>query len=43
MENLRIRSKLKKTGVFAWELAERMEIAEMTLSRKLRRELPKKK
>lgn len=40
MENLKIRSKLKKAGVFAWELAEKMEIAEMTLSRKLRRELP---
>lgn len=40
MENLEIRRKLKTKKVFQWELAERMEIAEMTLSRKLRRELP---
>lgn len=40
MENLDIRNKLKKKGVFQWEVAEKMGIAEMTLVRKLRRELP---
>lgn len=40
MENLDIRSKLKETGLYQWQLAEGMKIAEQTLVRKLRRELP---
>lgn len=39
MENLEIRSKLKKAGIFQWELSEGLGISEMTLVRKLRREL----
>lgn len=40
MENLEIRRKLKEAGLYQWVLAERMHIAEQTLVRKLRRELP---
>lgn len=40
MENLEIRRKLKEAGLYQWMLAERMHIAEQTLVRKLRRELP---
>ena len=40
MENLDIRSKLKEAGLYQWQLAEGMKIAEQTLVRKLRRELP---
>lgn len=41
MENLEIRRKLKEAGLYQWMLAESMGIAEQTLVRKLRRELPK--
>lgn len=40
MENLEIRRKLKEAGLYQWVLAESMGIAEQTLVRKLRRELP---
>lgn len=40
MENLEIRRKLKEAGLYQWILAEKMGIAEQTLVRKLRRELP---
>ena len=40
MENLDIRSKLKEAGLYQWMLAERLGMAEQTLERKLRRELP---
>ena len=40
MENLDIRSKLKEAGLYQWMLAERLGMAEQTLVRKLRRELP---
>lgn len=39
--NLEIRNKLKNEGITQWLLAEKMGIGEMTLLRKLRRELPK--
>ena len=40
MENLEIRRNLKEAGLYQWMLAEKMGIAEQTLVRKLRRELP---
>lgn len=40
MENLEIRRKLKEADLYQWQLAEGMKIAEQTLVRKLRRELP---
>lgn len=40
MENLEIRRKLKEANLYQWQLAEGMKIAEQTLVRKLRRELP---
>ena len=40
MRNIEIKNKLKESKIFQWELAERMEISEMTLVRKLRKELP---
>ena len=40
MENLDIRSKLREAKLYQWQLAEGMKIAEQTLVRKLRRELP---
>ena len=40
VENLTIRRKLKEAEVFQWEISERLGISEMTLVRKLRRELP---
>lgn len=40
MKNLDIRSECKKAGVFLWQVAEHMGVCEMTLSRKLRKELP---
>ena len=39
VENLKIRRKLKEMKVLQWQLAEKMEVSEMTLVRKLRREL----
>jgi hypothetical protein len=41
MANYRIRNALLKNNVKHWQLAERMGITEFSLSRKLRRELPK--
>ncbi len=38
--NLDIRNKLKNEGITQWLLAEKMGIGEMTLLRKLGRELP---
>lgn len=38
--NLEIRNKLKNEGITQWLLAEKMGIGEMTLLRKLRKELP---
>lgn len=39
MRNLDIREKLKKAHIFQYELAEAMEISEMTLLKRLRKEL----
>lgn len=41
MANYRIRNALLKNNVKHWQLAEKMGITEFSLSRKLRRELPK--
>lgn len=41
MENVKIREKAKISGVKHWEIAEALGIGEATLTRKLRRELPK--
>lgn len=40
MENLAIRRKLKETKVMQWQVADALNISEMTLVRKLRYELP---
>lgn len=40
MKNIRIRKALKEYGVRVWELAELLNIAESTLCRHLRKELP---
>lgn len=40
MENLKIRAKLKEKKVCQWEVAEKLGVAEMTFTRKMRRELP---
>lgn len=40
MKNLDIRVKLKEANIKQWELADQLGIAEMTLVRKLRYELP---
>lgn len=40
MENLKIRAKLKEKEVHQWEVAEKLGVAEMTFTRKMRRELP---
>ncbi len=40
MENLEIRRKLKETKVMQWQVADALNISEMTLVRKLRYELP---
>ena len=39
MRNTEVKNKLKESKIFQWELAERMGISEMTLVRKLRKEL----
>ena len=39
-ENQRIREAARDAGVNLWEVAERLKIADQTLSRRLRRELP---
>lgn len=40
MKNLDIRQDCKESGVYLWQVAEYIGVCEMTLSRKLRRELP---
>lgn len=40
MANMEIRIKLKNSRIRQWELAEKLGIAEATLSRKFRKELP---
>ncbi len=40
MKNARIRESLRKCGIHQWELARFMNIAESTLTRRLREELP---
>lgn len=41
--NVEIRKALSKANIKQWELAEMMQIAETTLCRKLRKELPEEK
>ena len=41
--NNKIREELKKNKVFQWQLADRLEISEPTLTRLLRHELPDEK
>ena len=41
MNNLKVRQALLKAGIKNYELAEMMGISEWTLSRRLRKELPK--
>ncbi|MGM9590205.1 MAG: hypothetical protein ACI3V0_08555 [Faecousia sp.] len=43
MENKAIRTHAKKHGVKIWEIAEALGVAESTLCRHLRRELPEQK
>ena len=38
--NKDIKVKARKSGVLIWEIADRLGIADTTMSRKLRRELP---
>lgn len=38
--NADIKTKARKSGVFLWEIATKIGIADTTMSRKLRRELP---
>ena len=38
--NQEIRTRAKQSGVYLWEVAERLEMTDGNLSRKLRRELP---
>ena len=40
MENIEIRTAIKKARLFNWEVAEEMGISESYFCRKLRRELP---
>lgn len=40
MANEAIREKVKATGVRYWEVAERIGVSDVTLCRRLRRELP---
>lgn len=40
MKNLDIRQKCKVEGIRLWEIAEHMSVCDMTLSRKMRHELP---
>jgi len=40
MKNRVIREELKKRGIRQWELAKKLHIAESTLTRHLREELP---
>jgi len=41
MKNLEIKLAMKKCNLKQWELAEMLEILEFTLSRRMRKELPK--
>lgn len=43
MNNLLIRQEAKRSGVALWEVAEALGIADSTLYRQLRRELPEEK
>ena len=43
MENLVVRQEAKRFGVALWEVAEALGIADSTLYRQLRRELPAEK
>ena len=38
--NQEIRTRAKQSGVYLWEVAERLDMTDGNLSRKLRRELP---
>ena len=38
--NLDIKTKAKQSGVFLWEIAEKLDVTDGNFSRKLRRELP---
>ena len=38
--NLEIKTRAKQSGVYLWEVAERLDMTDGNLSRKLRRELP---
>lgn len=38
--NQEIRTRAKQSGVYLWEVAEKLDITDSNLSRKLRRELP---
>lgn len=38
--NKDIKAKAKKSGVLIWEIADKLGIADTTMSRKLRKELP---
>lgn len=40
MKNIDLRTECKQANVFLWQIAEAMGICDMTLSRKLRKELP---
>ena len=40
--NIDIRQKAKECSVSLWEIADKLNISESTMTRKLRRELPKK-
>lgn len=40
MKNQKIREKLKQCGMYQWELAKLLNVAESTLTRRLREELP---
>lgn len=43
MENMMIRNRLRDSKVRAWELAEALGISDCTLSKRMRRELPREK
>lgn len=39
-KNVEVRAAMKNSGVFQWEIAERLGVSEATVSRMLRHELP---
>lgn len=43
MQNMAVRTALKKNNVKAWELAEELGIVDCTLSKWMRRELPEER